>query len=57
MTDPECPIALVATDAPKRIKPSNDPQPFAAQMEGRTRVSPSMCVGFNSSTLDQGTIK
>ena len=57
MTDPECPIALVATDAPKRIKPSNYPQPFAAQMDGRTRVSPSMWAGFNSSTLDQGTIK
>jgi uncharacterized cupin superfamily protein len=28
------PVALVATEAPKRIKPSNYPQPFAYQMEG-----------------------
>lgn len=31
------PIALVATDAPKRIKPSNYPPPFASQMEGREK--------------------
>ncbi len=57
MSDHDYPISFVATNAPKRIKPSNYPPPFASQMEGRTRVSPSMCAGFNSSTLDQGTIK
>ena len=30
-------VALVATDAPKRIKPSNYPPPFASQMEGREK--------------------
>ena len=39
MPDPSPPVALVATDAPKRIKPSNYPQPFAAQMEGREKRS------------------
>ncbi len=33
--NPSPPIALVATDAPKRVKPSNYPPPFASQMEGR----------------------
>ena len=31
------PIALVAADAPKRVKPSNYPQPFASQMDGREK--------------------
>ena len=31
------PVALVAIDAPKRIKPSNYPQPFASQMIGREK--------------------
>ena len=30
--NPSPPFALVAIDAPKRIKPSNYPQPFASQM-------------------------
>ena len=30
-------VALVALDAPKRVKPSNYPQPFASQMEGREK--------------------
>jgi hypothetical protein len=30
-------VALVATDAPKRIKPFNYPPPFASQMEGREK--------------------
>ncbi len=29
------PIALLATDAPLRSKPSNYPQPYAARMSGR----------------------
>ncbi len=31
------PIAGVALDAPKRVKPSNYPEPFASQMQGRER--------------------
>jgi uncharacterized cupin superfamily protein len=37
MSNPSPPVALVATDAPKRIKPSNYPQPFASQMDGREK--------------------
>ena len=37
MPNPSHPVALVAIDAPKRIKPSNYPQPFAAQMDGREK--------------------
>ena len=112
MPNQQPPVALVALDAPKRVKPSNYPEPFASQMqgrekhplgdlfgltnfgvnltqlapsavsslrhahttqdefiyileghatlhtdEGRTRLSPGMCAGFKSTTLDQGTIK
>jgi len=35
--NPSPPVALVATDAPKRVKPSNYPQPFAYQMDGREK--------------------
>ena len=31
------PVALVAIDAPKRVKPSNYPEPFASQMQGREK--------------------
>lgn len=31
------PISVVALDVPKRIKPSNYPQPFASQMQGREK--------------------
>ena len=31
-------VALVALDAPKRTKPSNYPEPFATQMQGRESV-------------------
>ena len=31
------PVALVALDAPKRTKPSNYPEPFASQMQGREK--------------------
>ena len=44
------PIALVAIDAPKRTKPSNYPEPFASQMQGRTRLSSGMCAGFKAGT-------
>jgi len=37
MPDPSPPVALVALDAPKRVKPSNYPQPFASQMDGREK--------------------
>ena len=31
------PVALVAIEAPKRVKPSNYPEPFASQMQGREK--------------------
>ena len=31
------PVAVIAIDVPKRVKPSNYPQPFASQMEGREK--------------------
>jgi len=31
------PVALVATDAPARTKPSNYPEPFASRMHGREK--------------------
>ena len=37
MPNQSSPVAVVAIDAPKRIKPSNYPQPFASQMEGREK--------------------
>ena len=30
-------VALVAIEAPKRVKPSNYPEPFASQMQGREK--------------------
>ena len=41
-------VAVNALKVPKRVKPSNYPQPFATQMEGRTRLSPGMCAGFKA---------
>jgi hypothetical protein len=35
MPNQQPPVALVAIDAPKRVKPSNYPEPFASQMQGR----------------------
>jgi uncharacterized cupin superfamily protein len=37
MPAPQALIAIVATDAPLRSKPSNYPQPFAARMAGRDK--------------------
>ncbi|WP_338054458.1 cupin domain-containing protein [Sphaerotilus mobilis] len=37
MPAPPPPIALLATDAPLRSKPSNYPQPYAARMSGRQK--------------------
>ena len=37
MPNPSPPDALVALDAPKRVTPSNYPQPFATQMNGREK--------------------
>ena len=31
------PVALTALDSPKRVKPSNYPEPFASQMQGREK--------------------
>jgi uncharacterized cupin superfamily protein len=37
MSDPKCPVAIVAADAPARVKPSNYPEPFASRMRGREK--------------------
>ena len=37
MFDPKRPTALVAADAPARVKPSNYPEPFASRMKGREK--------------------
>lgn len=37
MSEPTPPIAIVAADAPLRTKPSNYPEPFASQMQGRQK--------------------
>lgn len=37
MTDPDRPVALDASSAPARIRPSNYPEPFASRMAGRTK--------------------
>ena len=37
MPNQQPPVALVAIDAPKRTKPSNYPEPFASQMQGREK--------------------
>ena len=34
------PVALVAIDAPKRVKPSNYPEPFASQMQVQEILEP-----------------
>jgi uncharacterized cupin superfamily protein len=37
MSNAPRPIALVAADAPARVKPSNYPEPFASRMNGRVK--------------------
>ena len=37
MSDPKRPVAIVAADAPARVKPSNYPGPFASRMRGREK--------------------
>jgi uncharacterized cupin superfamily protein len=37
MPDNPYPTAIVATDAPPRVKPSNYPEPFASRMAGRQK--------------------
>jgi len=37
MTPSSYPVAVVAAEAPLRLKPTNYPQPFAAQMAGRLK--------------------
>ena len=38
------PVALVALDAHKRVKPSNYPEPFASQMQGARSVRWATCL-------------
>jgi uncharacterized cupin superfamily protein len=35
--DPHTPVAILASDAPPRTKPSNYPEPFASRMSGRVK--------------------
>ena len=37
MSDPAKPVAITATEAPARTKPSNYPEPFASRMTGREK--------------------
>lgn len=37
MTNPTCPVAVVADEAPPRTKASNYPEPFASRMAGRRK--------------------
>jgi uncharacterized cupin superfamily protein len=37
MSNPPCPVALVAAEAPARAKASNYPEPFASRMAGRRK--------------------
>ena len=37
MPNQQPPVALVAIAAPERTKPSNYPEPFASQMQGREK--------------------
>jgi uncharacterized cupin superfamily protein len=37
MSEPQNPIAVVASEAPLRTKPSNYPEPFASRMAGREK--------------------
>jgi len=37
MASPKYPIAIRATEAPVRTKPSNYPEPFASRMAGRQK--------------------
>jgi uncharacterized cupin superfamily protein len=55
------PIALTAIDAPKRVKPSNYPEPFASQMQGREKhplgdLFGLTNVGVNLTTLAPGAV-
>lgn len=34
---PESPVAILATEAPARVKPSNYPEPYATMMQGRVK--------------------
>ena len=37
MSNPSRPVAILASDAPPRTKPSNYPEPFASRMSGREK--------------------
>ncbi len=37
MPDPQHPVAITASEAPARTKPSNYPEPFASRMAGRQK--------------------
>lgn len=34
---PQAPVAILATEAPARLKPSNYPEPYATMMQGRVK--------------------
>lgn len=48
MSSPTLPLAILALDAPLRTKPSNYPEPFAKQMEGRLKQPLGDLFGLNN---------
>ena len=55
------PVALVAIDVPKRVKPSNYPEPFASQIQGREKRPLGALFGLtnfgvNLTTLASGAV-
>jgi len=48
MPQPPHPVALLATDAPARTKPSNYPEPFASRMGGREKRALGNVFGLNN---------
>jgi uncharacterized cupin superfamily protein len=48
VSSPTLPLAILASDAPLRPKPSNYPEPFATQMEGRLKQPLGDLFGLNN---------
>jgi uncharacterized cupin superfamily protein len=49
-------VALVAIEAPKRVKPSNYPEPFASQMQGREKRPLGDLFGLTNFGVNQTTL-
>ena len=57
----DCPVAIVAAEAPPRTKPSNYPEPFASRMAGRIKrplgdLFALTNFGVNLTTLAPGSV-